>query len=245
MAGYNYYKSTGAAHTTSRRTQASLRLSRNRAEPRLTDPDYLILRGRANILEVCLNEIAEEHLHVLDVGGRLQPYRKMLQSRTESYIAIDPQLEGLADVVATAEHLPFADEQFDLIICAQVLSYVEDPAAAIGEMHRVLKNGGYLFVSVPTNCPQYFDERWRFLRDGIEVLLHDFSDVHIYPETYSLGGVLRTINKILEQSHSRTGRRIARRILFPVLNTLGRRLDSRVFKNEFLTPNYSAFARKA
>ena len=244
MTGYHYYKTTGAAHSTSRRTQASLRLSHNRSEPRLTDPDYLILKGRTRILEVCLNEIHENHLHILDVGGRLQPYRKMLQSRTESYTAIDPQLEGLADVIAVAEHLPFADEQFHLAICSQVLSYVDDPAAAIAEIHRVLRHGGYLFVSVPTTCPQYFDERWRFLRDGIEFLLGDFSDVRIFPETYSLGGVLRTVNKILEQSHSRTGRRIAERVVFPMLNTLGQRLDSRLFKSEFLTPNYSAFAHK-
>jgi SAM-dependent methyltransferase len=45
--------------------------------------------------------------------------------------------------------LQFWDAQFDLIICSHVLEHIPDDIKAMTEMHRVLKNGGYLLVMVP------------------------------------------------------------------------------------------------
>lgn len=44
--------------------------------------------------------------------------------------------------------LPFSDETFDVVLCQQVLQFVEDPGAALREMHRVLTTDGRLAVSV-------------------------------------------------------------------------------------------------
>jgi SAM-dependent methyltransferase len=244
MSGYDYYWRTRDALAPQRNADAALNLSEERLNPRLRDADYLILHSRTEYFKKCLDRIPDTGLEILDVGGRLQPYRPLLEPRSDYYVAVDPQIEGLADVIGVAEHLPFADGQFDLVICAQVLSYVEEPGAAIAEIFRVLRPGGYLFLSVPANCPQFHDERWRFLHEGVDTLLHDFSHVEVCPEVYSLGGTLRTINKILEQSHSAIGKKIASRALIPLLNSIGRRYDGRVFRSEFYTANYSAFAQK-
>ena len=221
-----------------------MRLSRKRLSPNLRNPDYLILSKRTAFFERCIERIESTDLQVLDVGGRLQPYRQLLLPRTRRYLAIDPQMDGLADIIAVAESIPFAAEQFDLVICAQVLSYVDDPIRAVAEMHRVLKPGGSLFLSVPANCPQFHDERWRFLREGIENLLAGFSSVEVFPEVHSLGGALRTINKTVDQSNSVFGKKIATRVFYPLMNRIGRRFDDRVFSSEFFTANYSAFAQK-
>ena len=53
--------------------------------------------------------------------------------------------------VATLEHLPYADESFDGIVCSSVLEYVEAPPLALREFHRVLKPGSTLLVSVPNS----------------------------------------------------------------------------------------------
>ena len=244
MSGYDYYWRNKDALDTQRNAAASIRLSKSRLTPRLNNPDYLILRNRTEFFKRCLDRIPATDLKILDVGGRLQPYRPLLESRCKQYIAIDPQIEGLADVIAVSDKLPFADEEFDLAICAQVLSYVDDPFETISEVRRVLRPGGYLFLSVPSNCPQFFDERWRFLREGVEILLSGFAKVEVCPEVFSLGGTLRTINQILAQSHSPIGNKIASRALIPLLNSIGRRFDKRVLRSEFYTSNYSAFAEK-
>lgn len=55
-----------------------------------------------------------------------------------------------ADITA----LPFADNNFDHIICSEVLEHIPDEAAAAAELVRVLKPGGNLIVSVPRFFPE-------------------------------------------------------------------------------------------
>lgn len=47
-----------------------------------------------------------------------------------------------------ATALPFPDEVFDVVFCQQALQFVEDPAVALREMHRVLGPNGRIAVSV-------------------------------------------------------------------------------------------------
>lgn len=49
-------------------------------------------------------------------------------------------------VVCDAEHLPFADREFDLVTVAFGLRNMTDKPAALRQMHRVLKPGGKLMV---------------------------------------------------------------------------------------------------
>ncbi len=49
--------------------------------------------------------------------------------------------------IADAQALPFADSAFDVIVCQFGLMFVPDKALAVGEMRRVLKQGGTLLLS--------------------------------------------------------------------------------------------------
>ena len=67
---------------------------------------------------------------------------------------------GLADRIAVregdAEHLEFADSQFDAVTVAFGVRNFEDIGAGLREMHRVLKSGGLLVVlelATPQNKP--------------------------------------------------------------------------------------------
>lgn len=51
---------------------------------------------------------------------------------------------------ADAQRLPLRDDTVDAVISIAVLQLIPDPAAALGEMARVLKPGGRLAVMVPT-----------------------------------------------------------------------------------------------
>jgi ubiquinone/menaquinone biosynthesis C-methylase UbiE len=64
-------------------------------------------------------------------------------------IARDRAAKLAIDIIlleADAQHLPFADDRFDTVVCTLALSSIPDPAAAINEMHRVLHPGGQLRV---------------------------------------------------------------------------------------------------
>jgi demethylmenaquinone methyltransferase / 2-methoxy-6-polyprenyl-1,4-benzoquinol methylase len=56
------------------------------------------------------------------------------------------RLAGLDDrihpVLGRAERLPFGDGAFDAVTFTYLLRYVEDPAATVGELARVIRSGG-------------------------------------------------------------------------------------------------------
>lgn len=49
---------------------------------------------------------------------------------------------------ASAHDLPFADGEFDVVICAQTLQFLEERPRALEQMHRILEPGGRLAVSL-------------------------------------------------------------------------------------------------
>ena len=74
-------------------------------------------------------------------------------------VAIEPDAEmrrlaeprarehGIDLQAAPAEHLPFPDASFDAVVSTGVFCSVDDPGAAITEVHRVLRPGGDLRFS--------------------------------------------------------------------------------------------------
>lgn len=48
-----------------------------------------------------------------------------------------------------AQGLPFVDESFDMITCLEVIEHLVFPEQALSEMHRVLKPGGHVLITVP------------------------------------------------------------------------------------------------
>ncbi len=70
------------------------------------------------------------------------------------------QTNGLANVELLkmdAEYLDFADQTFDAVICALGIFLFPDMQAALREMYRVCKPGGYIGVSSFDNTPPPFD----------------------------------------------------------------------------------------
>jgi demethylmenaquinone methyltransferase/2-methoxy-6-polyprenyl-1,4-benzoquinol methylase len=58
-------------------------------------------------------------------------------------VAADPQLgERVTLVAGEAERLPFADGEFDGLTFTYLLRYVDDPAATVRELARVVRPGG-------------------------------------------------------------------------------------------------------
>jgi SAM-dependent methyltransferase len=48
-----------------------------------------------------------------------------------------------------SERFPFADGEFEVVWCSEVLEHLFDPSFAVREMHRILRPGGRLLLTVP------------------------------------------------------------------------------------------------
>ena len=48
--------------------------------------------------------------------------------------------------IGNAAAMPFADNSFDFIVCRAAFKNFQEPARALGEMHRVLKPGGQALI---------------------------------------------------------------------------------------------------
>jgi SAM-dependent methyltransferase len=56
--------------------------------------------------------------------------------------------EGITFTQAPADHLPFPDNSFDVLLCQQAAQFFPDRVAALAEFGRVLRPGGTMAVSV-------------------------------------------------------------------------------------------------
>jgi SAM-dependent methyltransferase len=223
-----------------------LKDSRERVRPSLRNPNWLILHHRRRIVEEGIKRLPAAGLAVLDVGGRLQPYRSLLGVRVKSYVAIDLRLTPLVNVAAVAEALPFRDGQFDLVICTQVLEYLPEPARALEEIRRVLRTGGSALISAPSVFVRDSDhEYWRFLSEGLRYLLRDFADVEVIPEGNSVTGLFRTLNVFLISfARPRFLVPVLAWTLVPFLNVAGSILEKLGGTGDYFTANFSAWVRK-
>lgn len=76
-----------------------------------------------------------------------------------------------------AERLPFADGSFDTVVCALSLCSIPDPAAAVGEMARVLVPGGRLLLldHIGSSWPPVYAAQWLLERITIRLAGEHFT----------------------------------------------------------------------
>ncbi len=113
---------------------------------------------------------------VLDVGCGSKPYRALF--KVASYVGLDidsdlARRRGVADKLYDGNRFPFADGEFQGVLCNQVLEHVFQPDAFLEEIRRVLGPGGRLLLTVPfvwDEHEQPFDFA-RYTSFGLQALL--------------------------------------------------------------------------
>lgn len=101
---------------------------------------------RAKSTRKRLNKFIEENksdLFTLDIGCSNSPYSKFFPNR----IGLDMNRGKEVDVVGDAHNQPFKDNEFDIILCTEVLEHLSEPKMAISEMRRLLKQNGKLLLT--------------------------------------------------------------------------------------------------
>jgi ubiquinone/menaquinone biosynthesis C-methylase UbiE len=74
--------------------------------------------------------------------------------------------------------IPLPDESFDVVMSWSVFEHVENPVAVLGEMRRILRPGGFMFLQI---WPLYFSQRgshlWNWNPSGWEHLTRDHQEI--------------------------------------------------------------------
>lgn len=94
-----------------------------------------------------------EGLRVLDVGSGPGYYAAAMRRRGADVAAVELSPAELAgdeargSIVADARHLPHAEATFEAVVCSNMLEHTPDPLSVIDEIARVLRPGGWAYLS--------------------------------------------------------------------------------------------------
>lgn len=116
----------------------------------LASPFFLAKRGLRNGLKAHAGALRGL---ILDIGCGTKPYRNLFPGN--EYLGIEVARESRfgsdrePDAYYDGKHLPIPDQSVESVLCSQVLEHVFEPAEFLAEIHRVLKPGGRLLLTVP------------------------------------------------------------------------------------------------
>jgi ubiquinone/menaquinone biosynthesis C-methylase UbiE len=122
--------------------------------------EWLGERAHGRVLEVAIGtgrNLPHYPASAIVTGIELSPAMLAIARQRATELGRDADLrEG------DAERLPFGDASFDTVVCALSLCTIPSPAAAIGEMKRVLVPGGRLLLIDHTGStwPPVYAAQW-------------------------------------------------------------------------------------
>ena len=131
---------------------------------------------------------------VLDVGCGYGFYLRLIPELTgASIVGVDIEQERLdfarsrlgdddriSYVRASVLDLPFANQTFGHVICSEVLEHLPDDRGALREIHRVLRPGGRLVITVPS---RQYPVAW----DPVNAVLERLTGRHLGGERFWSG----------------------------------------------------------
>jgi SAM-dependent methyltransferase len=139
---------------------------------------------------------------VLDIGTEyrfrkeLRPVKHWFDDKNYVAAGYRPRMdfgEDNCDLDLDVCAIELPDASFDCVICLEVLEHVADPITAAGELRRILRPGGALFLTVPFLHPYHgheksksgshneFPDYWRFTHQGLQMLFASLHELDVVP----------------------------------------------------------------
>jgi len=127
----------------------------------------------ANRTNKCRREFVADFLKglpdnasLLDVGAGIQKYRQFcshLRYTSQDLAEYDGKGDGVGfqsgswdipdtDIISDITSIPVPDSSFDAAICTDVLEHVPDVISSLSELNRVVRPGGHILITVPSQC---------------------------------------------------------------------------------------------
>ena len=149
-----------------------------------------------------LEQALPNRAHVLEVGcgpgystARIKNWRGVTHlaagepdaAMLELARRINPDIEFIKESVYC---LPHPDNSFDAVIMLEVLEHLEDPSAALAELHRVSR--GVVLISTPR------EPLWRALNCARGKYLADLGNTPGHIQHWSSRGLMRQVSPLFE-----------------------------------------------
>jgi len=177
----------------------------------------------------------------VDVGSGHAKYKNLIIDYCEEYVSVDNLSSDYQfsadnfkpDIVSDVLKMPFNSEEFDTVICTEVIEHIENPFLLFKETSRILKRGGYLILSSGWVAPHHKEPKdyWRFSKDAYAILCKEakFELVEIHKKGGLFSCLLYFFNRNIDLN-SKYAKKIKSLLnpLFLILEILVEKFDSLV-----------------
>ena len=117
----------------------------------ITVPAYRVTRLAGQAIERAAATYFRGRL--LEIGCGTKAKAALVGSFVEEHVGLDheqsPHDTSAVDIFGSADSIPAPDKSFDCVLSTSVLEHLEEPAAALREMFRILKPGGHAIYTAP------------------------------------------------------------------------------------------------
>lgn len=155
--------------------------------------------GRQHIksfLERVSKEYDSDQISVLEIGPQDHFSAKdcFLKAKKCTFDIVSTHHPDIVGDI-TKKNPSLQDDEFDIVVCMDVLEHTLDPFGAMEEIYRVISPNGILLVSAPLNFRIHgpIPDCWRFTENGFRVLLKNFNILEL--------DILQTPNRWLFPIH--------------------------------------------
>lgn len=184
---------------------------------------------------------------VIDLGCDRTKYKSFILSvpGVTSYLGVDfYRTEKVDEVVDLNKPLPFENDRFGAAISISVMEHLLEPQIFLDETGRILKSGGYFFISTPWIFPYHGEpyDYFRYSRAALEYMLGKAGFEIVYCAT--TGGKTRILANQFLRWLPRFGKLkplIERWLLVFKTN---RQAYNEIAGNNLSTPSHHVIARK-
>ena len=83
--------------------------------------------------------------------------------------------------IGELQDINFVKDYFDLVVIHHVIEHIKKPEIVINEIHRILKNNGFLILGTPdfdSGCARLFGDNFRLLHDKTHLSLFSNESMH-------------------------------------------------------------------
>ncbi|MBU4502504.1 MAG: class I SAM-dependent methyltransferase [Nanoarchaeota archaeon] len=148
--------------------------------------------GKSDLIKIILRSIVKSKIKdtkiisILDVGCGTGTRLEEMSGKYEDVIGIDishdalryARMRGCFNMIcANAQSLPIKTESLDVVLLLDVLEHIEEDYTAIKEVYRVLREDGFLIITVPAHKflwslhDKYLHHKRRYNKDDLCYIL--------------------------------------------------------------------------